>query len=126
MGRRRVSVLLSLAFWFVFSALTPAIDFYSPDSYWPEFEYWTSRYEIPDNPIFVPEAKMDGAPWNALYAFGEAKAIGFCPFGIDGLHPPADSAESEPAIMQVYAVISSLEDLLPAAQSAGRTRGPRD
>jgi len=107
----------------VYRARAPAVDFYSPDIYWPEFEYWVKRYEIRGNPIFIPEAKIDSAPWNALYAYGAAKAIGFCPFGIDSLHPPAGPGDPEPAIMQVYAAISGLEDMLTVAQSAGRTRG---
>lgn len=107
----------------VYRAMAPAIDFYSPDIYWPEFEYWVKRYEIPGNPIFVPEAKIDSAPWNALYAYGAGRAFGFCPFGIENVHPPANPTEPEPAIMQVYAAISSLEDMLPPAQRAGRTRG---
>src|ERR1022692_1357997 len=107
----------------VYRAVAPAIDFYSPDVYWPEFEYWVKRYEIRGNPIFIPEAKIDSAAWNALYAYGAAKAIGFCPFGIESLHPPAGPSDPEPAIVQVYAAISSLEDMLTAAQSAGRTRG---
>jgi hypothetical protein len=107
----------------IYRAMAPAIDFYSPDIYWPEFEYWVKRYEIRGNPIFIPEAKIDSAAWNALYAYGAAKAIGFCPFGIDSVHPPAGPSDPEPAIVQVYAAISSLEDMLTAAQSAGRTRG---
>jgi hypothetical protein len=107
----------------VYRAMAPAIDFYSPDIYWPEFEYWVKRYEVRGNPIFIPEAKIDSAPWNALYAYGAAKAIGFCPFGIENLHPPAGPSDPEPAIVQVYAAISGLEDMLTAAQSAGRTRG---
>ena len=103
----------------VYRAMAPAIDFYAPDIYWPEFEYWVKRYEARGNPIFVPEAKIDSAPWNALYAYGAAKAIGFCPFGIDSLH----AGEPEPPIMQLYGALSSLEDILPAAQAAGRTRG---
>jgi hypothetical protein len=107
----------------VYRAMAPDMDFYAPDIYWPEFEYWVKRYEIKGNPIFIPEAKMDSAPWNALYAYGAAKAIGFCPFGIDSLHPPTRPSDPKPAIMQAYAAISSLEDVLIAAQSAGRTRG---
>ncbi len=107
----------------VYRAMAPAIDFYAPDIYWPEFEYWVKRYQVHGNPIFIPEAKMDSAPWNALYAYGAARAIGFCPFGIDSLRPPAGPGDSEPAIMQVYAALSNLEDMLPVAQNAGRTRG---
>jgi len=107
----------------VYRAVAPAIDFYSPDIYWPDFEYWVKRYQFPGNPIFIPEARIESAPWNALYAFGAAKAIRFCPFGIDSLKPPSSPGDSEPAIMQVYAAVSNLEDVLIAAQSAGRTRG---
>jgi Domain of unknown function (DUF5597)/Beta-galactosidase len=107
----------------VYRAMAPAIDFYSPDIYWPEFEYWVRRYEIPGNPIFVPEARLESAPWNALYAYGAAKGIGFCPFGIDSLRPPAGPGDPEPAMMQVYLAMSTLEDMLTSAQSAGRTRG---
>src|ERR1039457_3145959 len=69
----------------IYRAMAPAIDSYSPDIYWPEFEYWVKRYQISGNPIFIPEAKMDSAPWNALYAYGAAKAIGFCPGNHAGL-----------------------------------------
>jgi hypothetical protein len=101
----------------VYRAVAPVIDFYSPDIYWPEFEYWVKRYQFPGNPIFIPEAKIDAAPYNALYAYGAARAFGFCPFGIESLHDP------EPVIMQLYGAISSLEDMLLPAQRAGRTRG---
>ncbi len=107
----------------VYRAVAPDIDFYSPDIYWPDFEYWVRRYQIKGNPIFIPEAKMDSAPWNALYAYGAARAIGFCPFGIDSVHWQPGSSDPQPAIMQVYAAISGLGDMLTAAQSAGRTRG---
>jgi uncharacterized protein DUF5597/glycosyl hydrolase family 42 (putative beta-galactosidase) len=106
----------------IYRAMAPAIDFYAPDIYWPEFEYWVKRYQIHGNPIFIPEAKMDSAPWNALYAYGAAKAIGFCPFGIDSLQPPAGPGD-QPLMMQVYAAISSMEDMVTAAQNGGRTRG---
>jgi hypothetical protein len=107
----------------VYRAVAPAIDFYSPDIYWPEFEYWVRRYQIQGNPIFIPEAKIETAPYNALYAYGAARAFGFCPFGIDSLHAPASSTDPNPAIMQAYAALSSLEDVLATAQSAGRTQG---
>ncbi len=107
----------------VYRAVASAIDFYSPDIYWPEFEYWVRRYQIHGNPIFIPEARIESSPYNALYAYGAAKAFGFCPFGIDGLHAPASSTDAKPTIMQAYAALSNLEDIIEAAQVAGRTRG---
>lgn len=101
----------------VYRAAAPNIDFYSPDIYWPEFEYWVKRYQIPANPIFIPEARLDPSPYNALYAYGAAKAFGFCPFGIDSLSDP------ESPIGLTYAALEALGDMLPAAQAAGKTRG---
>lgn len=107
----------------VYRAVATHIDFYAPDIYWPEFEYWVRRYQLAGNPIFIPEARLETGPYNALYAYGAAKAFGFCPFGIDGLHAPQKTDEMEPAIMQVYGALGSLGQTLPEAQAAGRTRG---
>jgi Domain of unknown function (DUF5597) len=99
------------------------LDFYSPDIYWPNFEYWLQRYEVPGNAIFVPEARLESAPYNAFYAYGQARAFGFSPFAIDGLMPPEKPADPKPEMMQVYELLDSVRDLLPAAQAAGLTRG---
>jgi hypothetical protein len=55
------------------------------------------------------------------YAYGAAKAFGFCPFGIDTLHASACLAHPEPSIAQVYAAIANLEDMLTVAEAAGRS-----
>jgi beta-galactosidase GanA len=107
----------------IWRATAPSIDFYSPDIYWPNFEYWVQQYEVPGNPIFIPEARMEGASYNALYAYGQARAFGFSPFGIDSVKVPAKDDDLMPEIMQVYGSLDSLGDLLPAAQAAGLTRG---
>ena len=107
----------------VYRAASTHLNFYSPDIYWPEFEYWVDRYRFAGNPIFIPEARLETAPYNALYAYGAAKAFGFDPFGIDSLHAPEKPDEPKPAIMQVYAALTSLGAMLPEAQAAGRTRG---
>lgn len=100
----------------VWRAAAPSIDFYSPDIYWPNFEYWVQRYEVPGNPIFVPEARMESAPYNALYAYGQARAFGFSPFAIDSLPVPEKESDPKPEMMQVYELLDNLRDLLPAAQ----------
>lgn len=107
----------------VWRAAAPSIDFYSPDIYWPNFDYWVERYQIAGNPIFIPETRMESAPYNAWYAYGQARAFGFSPFGIDAVAPPGDGGETKPAIAQVYDLLDSLRDLLPPAQAAGLTRG---
>lgn len=104
----------------VYRVGAPAIDFYSPDIYWPDFTYWVGRYADEGNPVFVPEARMDAAPFNALYAYGQAGAVGFSPFDIDGVQP---SADQPPAMAQTFGAIEYLDDLLLPAQASGKTRG---
>ena len=107
----------------VYRAAGSAIDFYSPDIYWPNFEYWVQRYEQPGNPIFIPEARLDAAPVNAFYAFGQAQALGFSPFDIDSIELPPDRGTPEPRIAQTYDALNELSDILVPAQRAGNTRG---
>ena len=107
----------------VWRATAPSIDFYSPDIYWPDFAYWVQRYEIPGNPIFIPEARIESAPYDALYAYGQARAFGFSPFAIDTLTLPEKDDDPRPEMMQVYELLDSVRDLLPRAQAAGLTRG---
>jgi Domain of unknown function (DUF5597) len=107
----------------VWRASASSIDFYSPDIYWPDFEYWAQRYEVPGNPIFIPEARIESAPYNALYAYGQARAFGFSPFAVDSLALPEKDGEFKPGMMQVYDLLDSIGDVLPAAQAAGLTRG---
>jgi hypothetical protein len=107
----------------VWRAATPSLDFYSPDIYWPNFEYWVQRCEVPGNAMFIPEARMESAAYNALYAYGQARAFGFSPFAIEGLTPPAKDQDPKPEMMQVYELLESMRDLLSAAQADGMTRG---
>lgn len=105
----------------IYRAAAPSIDLFSPDIYWPDFDYWVGRYRLPQNPVFVPEARLEAAPWNALYAYGQAAAFGFSPFGIDSLQPLVNGIR--PAIADEYETLDSINDLLVDAQSRGATRG---
>lgn len=107
----------------VWRAAAPSIDFYSPDVYWPNFEYWVGRYEVAGNPLFIPEARMETARYNALYAYGQGRAFGFSPFGVDSLADPQKDEDTKPAMMQVYEALDSMRDVLLAAQASGSTRG---
>jgi hypothetical protein len=107
----------------VYRTTAPAIDFYSPDIYWPNFEYWIQRYKQADNPVFVPEARLETAPLNAFYAYGEAGAFGFSGFGIDSIEIPSDRGSATPSMAQTYGALNDLSDILIPAQAAGMTRG---
>jgi hypothetical protein len=107
----------------VYRVTAPSIDFYSPDIYWPNFEYWIDRYRFKENAVFVPEARIESAPYNALYAYGEAHAFGFSPFGVDSLSNSAPGGGVGPGIKELYAVLDSMSEMLLTAQAANRTRG---
>ena len=107
----------------IYKAAAPALDFYSPDIYWPNFEYWIERYKFSGNAVFVPEARLESAPFNAFYAYGESGAFGFSAFGIDSIQPPTDSSGAIPDIEQTYKALDDLTDLLLPAQASGHTRG---
>ena len=106
----------------VYRAVAPAIDFYSPDIYWPDFEYWVKRYVRAGNPAFVPEARLDEAPFNALYAYGSERAFGFSAFGVDSIQPANNDPAAGPALGEVYATLDHLKDEVLKAQQENRCR----
>ncbi len=106
----------------VYRVTAPLIDFYSPDIYWSNFEYWIDRYRFAGNAVFVPEARMDGAPYNALYAYGEAKTFGFSPFGIESLQPSKSEDSAAPTLAQVYDALDQMSDMLLSSQASGNVR----
>jgi beta-galactosidase GanA len=117
----------------IYRAAAPAIDFYAPDIYWPDFAAWVHRYQAAGNPAFVPEARLDAAAWNALYLYGEARGFGYSPFAVDSIpeNPTAsalrgaesgENAASGPTISDVYATLSDLAPLLLPAQQQDRVR----
>ena len=42
----------------IWRAAAPAIDFLSPDIYFPNFSEWCQKYHRPGNPLFIPEAVL--------------------------------------------------------------------
>lgn len=101
----------------VYRAAAPSIDFYSPDIYWKDFAYWINRYRAAGNPVFIPEARLDEAPWNAIYAYGEARAFGFSPFGVDALSGNGAQQSGASGIADLYNVLAGMSDLILEAQA---------
>ncbi|MGA7523645.1 MAG: DUF5597 domain-containing protein [Acidobacteriaceae bacterium] len=106
----------------IYRAAAPAVDFYAPDIYWPDFENWIKKYREQGNPVFVPEARLDQAPFNALYLYGEGRGFGFSPFAVDSLPEPAGAEEKRPELADEYAALSELSESLIAAQATNQTR----
>jgi Domain of unknown function (DUF5597)/Beta-galactosidase len=109
----------------LYRAAAPAIDFYAPDIYWPDFERWVGRYRARGNPVFVPESRLDLAPYDALYVFGQARGFGFSAFGVDT--PPAagersGGAPEGPRLADVYRLLGELGAPFIQAERRGETR----
>jgi hypothetical protein len=103
----------------IYRAAAPAIDFYAPDIYWPDFERWVERYREQGNPVFVPESRLSLAPYNALYTLGQARGVGFSAFGVDDT---AGAPTDTPSLADVYRILSELGDGFIRAQEHGQTR----
>jgi beta-galactosidase GanA len=99
----------------IWRAAAPAIDVLSPDIYFPEFAHWTGLYHRVGNPLLVPEALRNAdASVNALYAFGEHRALGFAPFGIESISGHAERllSDSFDLIRQLTPTLTGREPLL--------------
>lgn len=105
----------------VYRVTAPSLDFYAPDIYWPNFEYWINRFRANGNAVFVPEARIESGPYNAFYAYGETKAFGFSPFGVNSLQSDRDAPDS--GVSGAYQVLSSVSDMILSAQQSGKMRG---
>lgn len=103
----------------VWRAAAPSLDFYAPDIYWPDFEYWVHRYTAAGNPAFVPEARLDVASYNALWVYGEARGFGFSPFAVES---SPTTSEKGPVLGDVYATLEQLNDEIIAAQEKHQSR----
>lgn len=70
----------------------PSIDVLGVDIYDKGIRSWLSKYHLPDNPLFIPEIRLeDKDAMYALYAFGHHGAMGFCPFSIEDYPLYADA-----------------------------------
>lgn len=100
----------------IWRAAAPELDFLAPDIYF-EFKKWAAEYDRAENPLFVPEAAggVAGAA-NVYYAVGQHNAIGFSPFGIDGV-------ESDEALAKSYDTLSQLAPLILENQTKNRVAG---
>jgi len=96
----------------------PQIDFLSPDIYFDNFAEWCRRYDLPGNPLFIPEAALSSSPANALYAISQHAALGYSPFSIESL-----TGQGKERLAQAYDLLRQLTPLLVEHQGSGRIVG---
>lgn len=107
----------------VWQAAAPAVDFFSPDLYFPNVVEWADRYARPGNPLFVPESgRADTAELgaNALYVYGQLNSMGYAVYAPEFLKP-----EEQQNLGRAYGVISQLTPLILANQGTGHMIGIR-
>jgi len=92
----------------------PAIDILSPDIYIDDVADVLAAYTTDDNPLFVPEAKLNAG--NLFSAIGSHAAIGYCAFGID-------EARADSQFVTALRLIGAASDVITAAQANDRIRG---
>jgi Domain of unknown function (DUF5597) len=107
----------------VWRAAAPAIDFFSPDLYFPNFVEWAKQYALPDNPLFIPEtgrADADAMSANAFFAYAQLNSMGFSVYAPEFL-----KREEAEKLGGAYSIIDQLTPLILANQGTGRTVGIR-
>ena len=109
----------------IWRSAAPAIDLSAPDIYADDFEWITSQYTLSDNPLFIPECRIDAA--KALYAYGEHDALCFAPFGFDGSRPSAqgDANSDFENLGKCYGILSGMGMMLPDNFGSDKMRGVR-
>ena len=108
--------------WDLWHLAAPSIDFLAPDIYDPLFPEWVAQYDLPQNPLFIPEIKHEPCPENGarvFYAVGRHKALGFSPYAIDDVTPDVPRY----ALKEAYAVLRAIAPEVLSAQAAGRIHG---
>lgn len=97
----------------------PGISMLSPDIYDTGFKGWASQYDLPGNPLFIPESRCCiNSGVRAMYTFGEHRAVGFCPFAIDQASPADKSSVSGS-----YAILNQLSPMLLGSKATEKTWG---
>jgi hypothetical protein len=100
----------------VWMAGGPAIDFLSPDFYFPDLKHWCDLYTRQGNPLFIPEHRFDNTvAAKALYAIGHYEGIGFCPFSIESAVDPGNDP-----LGRTYKLIGQLTPLITMNHGQGK------
>jgi hypothetical protein len=114
----------------IWKAGAPAIDINAPDVHLPNFSFWCSQFQRPNNPLFVPESSGDaGGAANAFYSIGQHAAIGYSPFGVNnverwgevrpGSDTPTPTAIENVPLAKAYGLLAQMTPLILDAQAKG-------
>ncbi len=99
----------------IWKAAAPSLDLLAPDLYDSGFTDWVAQYAMPNNPLFIPEIKLqpnDGV--RAMYIFGEHNALGFSPFSIE---------DGTNEVSAAYELLRQLRPIVMANRGKGTMHG---
>ncbi len=96
----------------IWHCAAPSLSLLAPDLYDNGFIGWTAQYKLHNNPLFIPEIKLepnDGV--RAFYVFGEHDGIGFSPFSIEDApeSPDYPLAKSYQVLQELMPVITQYQ-----------------
>jgi len=111
----------------IWRAGAPHIDLLAPDIYLPDFKRVTSLFDRAGNTLFIPETtgdvwfpldevRVNEASRTVFWALAEHDAIGFAPFGIEGI-------DLEAPLYRSYRVLAELLPEIERHQGTGDMRG---
>lgn len=97
----------------------PEISFIAPDIYDLGFQEWAARYDLPGNPLFIPESRLcENSGVRAFYVFGEHGALGFSPFSIeDGSDAP------DASLVKSYRTLAEISPIIAENRGKGTMNG---
>lgn len=105
----------------VWRAAAPSLDFLAPDIYLPDSRAVMEQYDVPGNPLFIPEARFRAG--DAFLAIGQHGGIGYQVFGVEDARPGNQFSVASRAI------IASTDAIVDAQRSGsvfGFALGPDD
>jgi hypothetical protein len=98
-------------------ALTPSIDFFSPDIYFGDFDATCRAYAAASDRLVIPEMRRDQLGIAHMFrAIGEHGAELVSPFGLDSLHAGAPDYDE---IVDAYGLLSAMRQTIATARPEG-------
>ena len=103
----------------IWHCAAPSVDLLAPDLYDKGFKSWLEKYHLEDNPLFIPEARLErNNGVRACYVFGEHDGIGFSPFAIEYASDKPDYP-----LVQGYRMLGEIAPYILRFQGSGDMKG---
>jgi len=103
----------------IWKAGAPDIDILAPDIYHGDFKEWSKLYDFPNNPLFIPEIKLeDNNAAQVFYVLGKHQTLGFSPFSIEDL-----IGKKNAPLVKSYKVLEDFSDIITSKSPDSKSFG---